>query len=35
MLWAITTLVGMLIGTILVVELLAAAVHWALGDSRP
>jgi hypothetical protein len=34
MLWAITALIGMIIGMILVVELLAAAVHWALGDSR-
>jgi hypothetical protein len=34
MLWAITTLVAMLVGAILIVELLAAAVHWALGDSR-
>jgi hypothetical protein len=34
MLWAITALVGMLVGMVLVVELLAAAVHWAFGDSR-
>jgi len=34
MLWAITALVGMLVATVLAVELLAAAVHWALGDSR-
>jgi hypothetical protein len=34
MLWAITALIGMIIGMVLVVELLAAAVDWVLGSSR-